>query len=71
MLTRLVEIVIASVLKYLGKAVPAMLKEYLDKRERARLQAEAQKKLDSVNANPAATNEEKLRAYEDFVNSGN
>lgn len=71
MLTRLVELIIAGILKYLGKAVPQMLKEYLDKREREKLQAEAKKKLDDINANPASTHDEKLRAYEEFINSGN
>lgn len=71
MFARFVEIVVAAILKYLGKAIPQMLKDYSDKLKREKEQTEAKKKLDAVVANPNATAEERARAYEELVNSGN
>lgn len=71
MLTKLVEIIVAALLKYLGKAVPAMLKDYSDKLKREKEQAEAKKKLDAVVADPNATAAERAKEYENLINSGN
>lgn len=59
------------VLGYLENRLPAMVKEWKDKKQRELDQAKAQAALDVVVKNPSATAEERARAYEAFINSGN
>lgn len=64
-------ILIKYVLKYLETTLPKVIQEWKNKKERELAQAEAKKKLDSVNNDPNASAEQKAKAYEDFINSGN
>lgn len=75
MMAKLVDLVIGALIKYLlnyvEKVLPQVVKEWKRKKEQELAQAAAKQKLDEVVANPNSTVEERTKAYENFINSGN